>query len=81
MQKALLSVAFVGLLSVSSVFAAEGSLLSQATDGAVTTVKVVALSQAEMNDVKGGFNAPMRGITTQPRYLQRLAANIRVNGR
>ncbi|MFA6143559.1 MAG: hypothetical protein WCW84_00685 [Sulfurimonas sp.] len=80
MQKALLKVAFVGLLSVSSVFATESNLLSQATDGGVMTVKVVALSQAEMNEVKGGFNVPFPGIT-YPSYLQRLAANIRVNGR
>ncbi|MFA6143557.1 MAG: hypothetical protein WCW84_00695 [Sulfurimonas sp.] len=54
MQKAFLKVAFVGLLSVSSVFATEGSLLSQATDGAVATNNA-SLTQNEMSEVKGGI--------------------------
>lgn len=53
MQKAFLKVAFISLLSVSSVFAAEGNLLSQATGGAVATDNM-ALTQNEMSEVKGG---------------------------
>lgn len=56
MQKAFLKVAFVSLLSISSVFAAEGNLLSQATSGVVSAEKsaVLALNDAEMKDIVGG---------------------------
>ena len=56
MRNTFLKLAFVGLLSVSSVFAAEGDLLSQATNGAVAIVTAdsMALSQDEMSEVKGG---------------------------
>lgn len=79
MQKAFLKVAFISLLSVSSVFAAEGNLLSQATGGAISASKATILSQNEMSEVKGGFNVPIR-LNTYPSYLQRLAAYTRVNG-
>ncbi len=56
MQKLVQKAVFAALLVSSSAFA-EGDLLSKATDGAVTTAKaeVVALSDGEMRDVKGGL--------------------------
>jgi hypothetical protein len=60
MQKLVQKAVFAALLLSSSAFA-NGDLLSQATDGAVTTAKaeVVALSDGEMRDVKGGYVAPL----------------------
>ena len=77
MKKLLLVLA----ISASAVMADVGSkddLLSQATNGAVTTAKAdtMALSQNEMSEVKGGYF----GIT-YPVYMQRLAAFTRVNGK
>ena len=73
------------LLGASAVMAdvsSKDDLLSQATNGAVTTAKAdtMALSQNEMSEVKGGINVPFR-LNTYPSYMQRLAAYTRVNGR
>ncbi len=69
MQKLVQKAVFAALLVSSSAFA-NGDLLLQATDGAVTTAKaeVVALSDGEMRDVKGGFtyqNRTYSGLTRQ----------------
>ena len=56
MQRAFQKMAFIGLVSLSSVFAADADLLSQVTGGTATVenAKAYALSQNEMQDVKGG---------------------------
>lgn len=84
MQNAFLKLALMATLSISSAFAAESDLLSQATSGAISTAKadvseVKVLSQDEMKDVKGGATiyVPMR-LSSYPTYLQRLSAYIRV---
>lgn len=66
MQKAFLKVAFVSLLSISSVFAAEGNLLSQATSGVVSAEKsaVLALNDAEMKDIVGGAYSYQKTVST-----------------
>lgn len=81
MKKLLLVLA----ISASAVMADVGGkddLLSQATNGAVTTAKAdtMALSQNKMSEVKGVFYVPFR-LNTYPSYMQRLAAYTRVNGR
>jgi hypothetical protein len=88
MQRAFLKLAFIGLLSVSSAFASS-DLLSQATDGAVTTAKaeateVKALSNDEMKDVKGGtiyssiYSSAFRSPTSSS--LVNVARYVRVRG-
>jgi len=84
MQKLVQKAVFAALLVSSSAFA-NADLLSQATDGAVTTAKaqsveVKALSSDEMKGVKGGaIYVPMR-LNSYPVYLQRLSAFTRVRG-
>jgi len=87
MQKLIQRLAFAALIISGSAFAS-GDLLSQATDGAVTTVKAEAttLSQNEMKEVKGGTNSGIyaaaftRYITVTRYYtpMQSLSANLRI---
>lgn len=81
-MKKLLLILAIGASAVMADVGNKDDLLSQATNGAVTTAKAdtMALSQNEMGEVKGGFYVPIR-LNTYPTYMQRLAAYTRVNSR